>query len=131
MAEHGALKRCADTLTDLLQHQVVTISTSLLAKGLLNDDLHSWVLTAQGVSNKEKAARILASVMEQVKARTQSYGLFVEVLEGDAFYEDAVKKLSSEYRGSYAHPQTARARAKLSRLCKGEAAASPFSCDIT
>ena len=97
MAEHKALQRCAKTLTNLLQHQVVTISTSLLAKGLSTNDLHGWVLTANGVSNKEKAARILASVIDQVKARTQSYGLFIEVLEENSC-SDAVEMIL-EYLG--------------------------------
>ena len=99
MAEHRALQKCADTLTSLLQHQVVTISTSLLAKGLSTDDLHGWVLTANGVSNKEKATRILACVMDQVKARTQSFKLFVEVLEENS-RNDAVEVIL-EYLGMH------------------------------
>ena len=99
MAEYRTLQKFVGTLTDLLQHHVVTISTSLLAKGLLTDDLQSWVLTASGVSNKEKAARILSSVIDQVKHSPQSYVDFIDVLKEDPFFEGAVKLLSSEYLG--------------------------------
>ena len=99
MAEYRALQKCGNTLTDLLQHHVVTTSTSLLAKGLLTDDLHSWVLTASGVSNKEKAARILSAVVDQVKHSPLSYHDFIDVLKKESFLEDAVKLLSLEFLG--------------------------------
>ena len=104
MAEHRALQKCAKTLTNLLQHQVETISSSLLGKRLSTDDLHNWVLTAKGVSNKEKAARILDCVMGQVKARTQSFNLFVEVLEENS-RSDAVEMIL-ENLGMLDMPQT-------------------------
>ena len=59
VAFHSALLKCAGCITDLLQHQVLSISIKLREKDLTTEEVHSWVLTAKGVSDMEKAARLV------------------------------------------------------------------------
>ena len=99
MAEHGALTKCAGCITDLLQHQVLSISIKLLEKGLTTKEIHDWVLTAKGVSDREKAAKLLSSVTDQVKRFPEKYAIFVGVLKADPFFKEVVENLSSEYHG--------------------------------
>ena len=97
MAEHKALLKCTDCITDLLQHQVLSISSKLLEKGLTAKEVHGWVLTSKGVSDREKAARLVASVTDHVKSSPDKYPVFVGILKDEPFFEEAVKNLSSEY----------------------------------
>ena len=97
MAEHRALLKCTDCITNLLQHQVLSISSKLLAKGLTTKEVHSWVLTSMGVSNEEKAARLVSCVTDHVKSSPEKYPVFVDILKDEPFFKEAVKNLSSEY----------------------------------
>ena len=97
MAEHSALLKCAGCITDLLQHQVLSISIKLLEKGLTTKEIHDWVLTAKGVSDREKAARLMSGVTDHVKSCPEKYSVFVGILKKEPFLKDAVENLSSEY----------------------------------
>ena len=96
MEEHKALLKCANGLSDLLQHDVVSISCQLLETGLVTKEVHDWVLTALGVSNKQKAARLVSCVADQVKASSEKYDMFIRVLRKDPFLHDAVEMLPSK-----------------------------------
>ena len=99
MAEHTALLKCAGCITDLLQHQVLFISSKLLEKGLTTKDDHDWVLTAKGVSDREKAARLVSGVIDYVKSCPEKYSVFVGILKEDQFFKEAIENLSFEYHG--------------------------------
>ena len=93
--EYEAFLKRSNDLADLLQHQVVTASSQLLEKRLVSKELHDWVLTAQGVSNKEKAARLLSCVADQIKVSAGKYTAFLDVLKKERCFEDAVKTLTT------------------------------------
>ena len=95
MAEHKALLKCANGLSDLLQHDVVSISSQLLETGLVTKEVHDWVLTTLGVSNKQKAARLVSCVVDQVKASSENYELLIGVLKKEPSLQGAVEMLPS------------------------------------
>ena len=97
MAEHTALLKCAGCITDLLQHQVLSISSKLLKKGLTTKEVHGWMLTAKGVSDREKAARLMSGVIDHVRSCPEKYSVFVGILKEDHFFKEAIENLSSEY----------------------------------
>lgn len=94
MAEYRAVLECTASLTDLLQHQVLCISNQLLEKGLVTKEVHDWVLTVQGVSNQDKAARLVSCVTDQIKSSAQKYHTFIGILKQDPFFEEAVESLN-------------------------------------
>ena len=93
--EYEAFLKHTNYLADLLQHQVVSTSSQLLEKKLVSKDLHDWVLTALGVSNKEKATRLLSCVADQIKMSSGKYDAFLDILKKESCFEDAVKMLTT------------------------------------
>ena len=92
---HKALLQCTSELTDLLQH-TLSVSSKLLEKGLITKDVHDRVLTAQGVSNQDKAAWLVSCLTDRVKGSTQQFHDFIQVLkETDPFCGDIIDKLTS------------------------------------
>ena len=96
MAEHKALLKRINVLSDLLQHDVVSISCQLLETGLVTKEVHDWVLTALGVSNKQKAARLVSCVADQIKASSEKYDMFIGVLKKEPSLQGAVEILPSK-----------------------------------
>ena len=93
---HKALLQCTSELTSLLKHNLSACSGKLLEKGLITEAVHDWVLTAQGVSNQDKAARLVFCLTDRVKGSTQQFHDFIQVLkETDPFCGDIVDKLTS------------------------------------
>lgn len=92
--EMRALLQCSANLTNHLQHNILAVSSSLLAKGLITDELFQWVLTAQGVSALNKAARVVACISDRVRGSPESFDDFVGVLKEDQYYDDVVEKLT-------------------------------------
>ena len=98
--EYRALLQCAHGLTDLLQHNL-SVSDKLLEKGWITRDLHGWVLTARGVSDHEKASRLVSCLADRVKDAAQVFHDFVAVLKEDPFFADIVTKINTEHSTSY------------------------------
>ena len=94
--EYRALLQCAHWLTDVLQHNL-SVSDKLLEKGLITKDVHGWVLTARGVSDLEKASRLVSCLADRVKDAAQVFHDFVDVLKGDPFFAEIVEKINAEY----------------------------------
>ena len=57
-------------------------------------DVHDIVLSAEGVANHSKAARLLSCVIDRVKECADRYQVFIDVLGEDTFFEDVMQKLS-------------------------------------
>ena len=85
--------KCASGLTALLQHHCLSVSSKLLGKGLIPMDVLDWVLTAQGVSNQDKAARVVSCVTNRVKSSPQCFHDFVDILKGESFFADIVETM--------------------------------------
>ena len=100
MAEHKTMLLCTSDLTTLLQHNLVSVSSKLLAQGLITDEVSDWMLTAQGVSNLSKAQRLISCVTDRVRGSRQRFQTFVDVLSEEPFFEEVVKKLITTYNNS-------------------------------
>jgi hypothetical protein len=94
--EYRALLQCAHGLTDLLQHNL-SVSDKLLEKGWITRDVHGWALTARGVSDHDKASRLVTCLADRVKEAAQVFHDFVDVLKEDPFFADIVEKINAEY----------------------------------
>jgi hypothetical protein len=98
--EYRALLQCAHGLTDLLQHNL-SVSDKLLEKGWITRDVHGWALTAKGVSDHDKASRLVSCLADRVKEAAQVFHDFVDVLKEDSFFADIVEKINTEYSTLY------------------------------
>ena len=90
-----AVLQCSSDLTSLLKDNL-TCSGKLLEKGLITEGVHNYVLTAQGVSAQEKAARLVSCLADRIGASSQGFHHTIEVLrEIDPFCGDIINKLTS------------------------------------
>lgn len=96
-AERVALTRCNTEVISLLQHNILSVSSSLFAKGLITDGLYQWVLTAQGVSSWDKAARVVTCISDVVDGSPRKFNAFVGMLREDPYYEDVLGKLTTAH----------------------------------
>ena len=94
--EYRALFQCTSGLTDLLQHNL-SVSDKLLEKGLITMDVHDYILTAQGVSNQQKASRLVSCLSDRVKDAAQMFHDLVALLKEDPFFADIVEKINIEH----------------------------------
>ena len=92
--EYQSLIQCADDLTQLIQHNVVSVSSKLFAKGLVAKDVHDSTLSAEGVANHSKAAKLLSCVMDRIKESADRFQDFIDVLDEDCYFEDVKQKLT-------------------------------------
>ena len=98
--EYQSLLRFADDLTQLIQHNVVSVSSKLFAKGLVAKDVHDSVLSVDGASNQSKAAKILSCVLDKIKESGDRCQYFIDVLGEDSYFDDIVLKLT-KVRGKH------------------------------
>ena len=99
-AEYQAFSWCVSDLTSLLKHNHLSVSSKLLERGLVTDEVYSWALSASGVSDLEKASRVLSCVSTRIKASPQLFHDFIGILSEDVFYKDVVDRLKSLYSKS-------------------------------
>ena len=92
--EHELLIQCSADLTSLLQYNLVSVSIKLLAKGLITEEVHHFVLTAEGVSGQKKAAKLVSCVVDRVKDCPGKFHDLISVLNDDAYFKDIVKKIT-------------------------------------
>ena len=91
----GPYNICTSDLTSLLKHNL-SCSGKLLEKGLITEAVHNYVLTAQGVSTLEKAARLVSCLADRVGASSQLFQELVQALkEIDPFCGNIIDKLTS------------------------------------
>jgi hypothetical protein len=100
MAEHRTMLQCTSSVTALLQHNLTSISPKLLERGLITDEVSDWMLTAQGVSNRDKAQRMFSCVTDRVRGSPQRFQSFVDILSGEPYFEEIVQKLITTYNNS-------------------------------
>ena len=98
--EYQSLVQCANDLTRLIQHNVVSVSTKLFAKGLVPQDVHDSVLSVDGISSQSKAAKLLSCVCDKIKDSAYRFKEFIGVLSEDSYFEDIVIKIK-EVHGMY------------------------------
>ena len=93
--EHQSLTEFSDNLTELIQHDLVSVSSKLLAKGLVAKDVHDSVLSASGASNQSKAAKLVSCVLDKIKESGDQWQSFIDVLGEDTYFKDIVLKITS------------------------------------
>ena len=88
-----AIRRHRSELSSLLQHNVTTISSKLLSKGLVTNDVHDCMLANESI--KVKAEKMISCVVDRVlQSPTTGLDFFV-VLEEDAYFQDIAKTMRS------------------------------------
>jgi siroheme synthase len=92
--EHQSLIQFADDLTQLIQHNVISVSSKLFAKGLVAKDVHDSVLSVDGASNQSKAAKLLSCVLDKIKESSDQYHPFIDVLGEDSYFDNIVLKIT-------------------------------------
>ena len=60
-------------------------------------EAHEWILTAQGVSRREKAGRLVACVTDSVQASSDKFKILIEVLREDSYFDDIVRRMLDEH----------------------------------
>ena len=60
-------------------------------------EVHEWILTAQGVSNREKAGRLVSCVADSVQASSDKFKILIEVLREDSYFDDIVRRMLDEH----------------------------------
>ena len=98
--EYQSLLQCADDLTQLTQHNVVSVSSKLFSKGLVAKDVHDSVLSVDGASNQSKAAKVLSCVLDKIKESADQYQDFIDVLGVDSYFDSIVLKIT-KVRGKH------------------------------
>ena len=91
--EYKSLAKFTADLSSLLQHNVVTVSSRLLEKGLVTKDVHDSMLTTEGVSSQKNAARLVSCVLDRIKGSAKCFQDFINVLREDSYFEDIVLKI--------------------------------------
>ena len=92
--EYQSLVQCADDLTQLIQHNVVSLSSKLFAKGLVAKDVHDSVLSIDGVSNQSKAAKLLSCIIDKIKDASGRFQDFIDVLGEDPYFQGIMLKIT-------------------------------------
>ena len=91
--EYQSLLRCADDLTLLIQHNVVSVSSKLFAKGLVAKDVHDSVLS-DITPNQFKAAKLLSCVLDKIKESRDQCQNFIDMLGEDSYFDSIVLKIT-------------------------------------
>ena len=92
-----AVVQCTSDLTSLLKHHL-SCSGKLLEKGLITEAVHNYVLTAQGVSAQDKAARVVSCLADRIKSSEPFHCLIGSLKEIDPFCGDIVDKLIEAFQ---------------------------------
>ena len=91
--EYESLAKFTADLSNLLQHNVVSVSGRLLEKGLVTKDVYDSMLTTEGVSGQKNAARLMSCVLDRVKCSSRCFHDFISVLREDTYFKDIVVKI--------------------------------------
>ena len=98
--EYKSLHHCTSGLVHLLQHNL-SLSGKLLEKGLVTEDNHGWILTAHGVSDGQKAEKLVSCITDSVRESADKFDILIEILtENKSYFGHIVKRLLDE-RGKY------------------------------
>ena len=102
-AECQSLVQCADDLTQLIQHNVVSVSNKLFTKGLVAKDVYDSVLSIDGTSSQFKASKLLSCVLDKLEHSPGKFQEFIDVLsDGSSFFDDVVSKIK-EFHGKHSN----------------------------
>ena len=95
--EYQSLVQYTSDLTQLIQHNVVSLSSDFFAKGLVAKDVHDSVLSVDGASNQSKAAKLLSCVIDKIRDSCGRFQDFIDVLVKDPYFDDIVLKITKAH----------------------------------
>ena len=98
--EYKSLVHCTSDLIDCLQHSLISISSELLEKGLVTVDVHNLIQTAHGLSERDKASRLVTCVSSCIKQSTEKFSILIKILQKDLYFVGLVEKIKAECRKS-------------------------------
>ena len=78
---------------NLTQHNIVSVTSKLFAKGLVSKDVHDSILSS-GASNQSKAAKLVSCVLDKVKESGDQWQIFIDVLGEDSYLDGIVLKIT-------------------------------------
>lgn len=98
-AEYNSLIQFRSDLINGLQDNL-SVSDQLLEVGLVTEDVYEWSLTAQGVSNREKARRLVNCVTACIRfgQSVDKFNIFIEILQRNHFLSCVAERILAEYR---------------------------------
>lgn len=95
--EYESLLHCTSDLIECLQHSL-SVADKLLEKGLVTADVHNVIKTAQGLSERDKARRLVTCVTSRIKLSTEKFNILIEALRKESYFDDIVEKIKAEHR---------------------------------
>ncbi len=94
--EYLALLKCRVELTSEISAHPLSVSTALVAKGLIPEPVHSSVLQ-QTRENEVKASELVNQVTNKIRTYPARFAEFLEVLQSYKWLEDVLKTLNTAY----------------------------------
>ncbi len=95
--EYLALLKCKVELTSEISADPLSVSSALVAKGLIPESVHSSVL--QQTKEKEvKASELVYQVTNKIRTYPARFAEFLEVLQSHNWLEDVLNSLTTAYK---------------------------------
>ncbi len=94
--EYRALLKCKVELTSEISADPLSVSSALVAKGLIPEPVHTSLLLPTK-ENNVKANELVSQVTNKIKTYPARFSDFLEVLRGSIWLEDVLKTLNTAY----------------------------------
>ncbi len=95
--EYLALLKCKVELTSEISADPLSVSSALVAKGLIPESVHSSVLQ-QTKENEVKSSELVSKVTNKIRTYPARFAEFLEVLRSHNWLEDVLKSLTTAYK---------------------------------
>lgn len=115
--EYNSLLQFRSDLINCLQH-CPSVVENLLEEGLVTEDVHEWILTARGVSDRDRARRLVSCVTACIRHSADKFNIFIEVLQRYPYLSCVAGRIHAEYR----------CRLSLSHKSEGSTSSASGSC---
>ena len=100
--EHKVFTQSFDEIVNALSSNLTDIAGKLVAERLIPSNLyHNIVYPVSGITEKQRAGQLVSHIGDVVKRSPQKFGVFVEILRGDLYYEDVVTHLNDRLQESH------------------------------
>ena len=85
-------------LAELLNHCVPRTTIQLYSKNLVTKEVKEWTQSAQGVSDFEKAIKVLSSAETIIKHSPDLFNVFLSsLIAAESSFDEIVEKISKDY----------------------------------
>lgn len=95
--EYNTLVQCSQKLRVAIQGDLINLSGHLLAAGLISPDTSSEMRNGSAPAS-ERAAKLVALIINKVQLNPRSYSTFIDVLSQEShYYSDILRILNETY----------------------------------